>query len=85
MQRRTNGASVRAIREALGITMTSLAARCKVSKPFMSMVETGASQPSPKVARIIADELGVPLEAVTYPWAGDVESGDDELAEAKAS
>lgn len=67
MERRTNGATVRVVREALGISLTDLAARAGIAKPYMSQIETGAKQPSPSVARAIADGMGVPLESITYP------------------
>lgn len=69
MERRTNGATVRVIREALGISLTDLAARAGIAKPYMSQIETGARQPAAVVARAIADGMGVPLESITYPVA----------------
>lgn len=67
MERRTNGAAVRVVRELLGISLTDLAARAGIAKPYMSQIETGAKQPSAVVARAIADGMGVPLESITYP------------------
>lgn len=67
MQRRTNGAAVRVIRGALGISIGDLAARASISPEYMSMIETGARQPSAVVARGIADGMGVPLDAITFP------------------
>lgn len=69
MERRTNGATVRVVRELLGISLTDLAARADITKPYMSQIETGVKQPSPTVARAIADGMGVPLESITYPVA----------------
>lgn len=69
MERRTNGATVRVVREALGISLTDLAARAGIAKPYMSQIETGVRQPSAAVARLIADGMGVPLESITYPVA----------------
>jgi len=67
--RKINGATVRALREALGIKHGDFALRCGFTPSFLSHVEAGAKQPSAAVARKIADELGVPLDAVTYPVA----------------
>ena len=67
--RRTNGTSVRIIREALGIKGCDLAARAHISGPFLTRIEQGARQPSPKVMVDLASGLGVPLEAITYPVA----------------
>jgi transcriptional regulator with XRE-family HTH domain len=67
MLRKTNGATIRAVREALGISLTSLAARARLSKGYLSDVETGGCQPSAEVIQRIAAELGVPLDAITYP------------------
>ena len=67
MLRKTNGATVRVIRAALGISQTDLAARAGISKPAMSQIESGAIQPAAPTARRIAEGLGVPLDAITYP------------------
>lgn len=65
--RRVNGGGVRAVREALGIAHGKFAVRCDISPGYLSNIEKGAKQPSPAVARRMADELGVPLDAITYP------------------
>lgn len=67
--RKVNGATVRVVREALGIKHGDLAVRCGFTPSFLSHVESGAKQPSAAVTRRIADELGVPLDAITYPVA----------------
>ncbi|MGX4514693.1 helix-turn-helix transcriptional regulator, partial [Clostridioides difficile] len=38
-----------------------------VSGAFLSNIEAGRKQPGPQTARALADALGVPLEAITYP------------------
>lgn len=65
-KRIAHGAAVRAIREALGIPVGVFAVRCEMSQGYMSNVELGAKQPSPEKLRRIADELGVPLDAISY-------------------
>lgn len=77
MERRTNGAAVRAIREALGIPQADLAARCEIAKPYMSQIESSVRQPSPQVARALATHLAVSLDAITYPWPGGEEFGEE--------
>jgi transcriptional regulator with XRE-family HTH domain len=72
MPRKTNGATIRVVRQALGISLTSLAARAQVSKGYLSDVETGAYQPSSEVIQRLATELGVPLDAITYPVPEEV-------------
>ena len=74
MPRKTNGATVRVVRKALGISLTSLAARAQLSKSYLSDVETGAYQPSPDVVQRLAAELGVPVDAITYPVPEPAES-----------
>lgn len=64
--RKVNGASIRAIREALGIKHGDLALRCGFTPSYLSHIESGAKQPSSAMARRLADELGVPLDAITY-------------------
>ena len=64
--RQTHGPAVRAIREALGIRHSDFAAKCHISPGYLSNIEAGRKQPSPEVARAIADQLGVTLDTITY-------------------
>lgn len=65
--RLTNGATVRAMREALGIRHGVFAVDCLISPGYLTNIEAGRKQPSPAVARQIAQRLGVHLDAITYP------------------
>ena len=67
--RAVNGTAVKIIRELLGVTQHDLAARCDVSQGHLSNVERGIFQASPQLGRQIADKLGIPMEAITYPLA----------------
>lgn len=69
MNRKANGATIRAIRKAIGISQVSLAARAGITKVYLCQIELGTKdkQPSPAVLRDIATALGVPLEAISYP------------------
>lgn len=69
--RNVNGAAVKALREALGHRGGEFATRCEISHAYLSNVEHGRKQPSAAVARRLADELGVPLAAITYPVVAD--------------
>ncbi len=69
--RRLNGATVRVLREALGIGQAALAARCDIKPPYLSQIENGIHQPGAGVVRALATELGVELDAITYPWHGE--------------
>lgn len=64
--RSINGASVRALREAVGIKHGVLAAAVGISPGYLTNIEKGLRQPSAAVARAIADRLAVPLDAITY-------------------
>lgn len=66
-QRKTLGPAVRAIREALGIKHGEFAIRCDMSPGYLTNIEAGRKQPSPAAAKRIADQLGVPLDAITFP------------------
>ena len=66
-KRLVNGLAVKAIREALGHRGGEFATKCVISHAYLSNVEAGRKQPSAAVARRIADELGVPVAAITYP------------------
>lgn len=80
--RRVNGATIAALREALGISQAALAGRALISAPYLCQIENGLHQPGIEAARRIAGELGVPLDAITYPWLGDSdeEPSPDEVA-----
>lgn len=64
--RRIHGPAVRVIRERTGIKHGIFAVTCEISPGFLTNIEKGIKQPSPSVAKRIADELGVPLDAITY-------------------
>jgi transcriptional regulator with XRE-family HTH domain len=70
--RAVNGATVKVIREALGISQRDLAARCDISQGALSNIERGIHGTSPETNRKIADSMGVPLESITYPVAEPV-------------
>jgi transcriptional regulator with XRE-family HTH domain len=86
--RRVNGATVRALRDALGHRLGDFAGLVNASVPHLSNIEAGRKQPSPHLTRKIAEQLGVPIAAITYVVAdsatdetthGDlqVEAGED--------
>jgi XRE family transcriptional regulator, regulator of sulfur utilization len=63
--REVNGDALRAIRKLLGIEQEDLARRCGITQSALSRIEGGNRNPSPKVLRALADQLGVPLAAIT--------------------
>lgn len=65
--RNTNGAAIRALREAVGIKHGVFAVDCLISPGYLTNIEAGRKQPSPDVVRRIATRLGVELDAITYP------------------
>ena len=64
MSRVSNGAAIKAIRERTGITQPELARRVGITQGALSNIERGRNA-SPYTTRKIADELGVPFDAVT--------------------
>lgn len=61
----TNGAAVRALREAHGWRVSKFATAARISSSYLSNIEAGRKQASPEVLRRIADTLGIPLAAIT--------------------
>jgi len=55
------GARVRALREAMGLSLRDLAERCGVSAPMLSQVERGETSPTLQVAARIAAGLDLRL------------------------
>lgn len=74
--RRINGATVRVLREALQVPSGEFAGRVDISPAYLTNIERGRKQPAAAVIRSIADQLGVPLAAITYPVLAD--RADDE-------
>jgi transcriptional regulator with XRE-family HTH domain len=67
--RKVNGAAIASLRKALGISQRTLAARAAIAPAYLSQIEHSERHPGPEVIRRLADELGVPLNAITYPVA----------------
>ena len=65
--RKLNGATVRVVREALGITQHDLAARAGLSQGALSHIESGKHGTTAETNRKLAEGMGVPLESITYP------------------
>lgn len=59
-----NGETVRALRERSGLSGTALAEVIAIDRAYLSHIEAGRRQPSPAVAKKIADALKVPLVAI---------------------
>ncbi len=59
----TNGAAIRAIREALGITRDQVAEAAGISTGTFANIENGRNS-TPPVLRRIAERLHVPVDAV---------------------
>ena len=64
MARKANGAAIRSIREAVGISQETLAKRVGISSQAVSLVELGGGMRVENLRRL-ADSLGVPLDAIT--------------------
>lgn len=64
--RRVHGPAVRVIRERTGIKHGVFAVQVGITPGYLTNIEKGLKQPSPAVARAIADALGVTLDAITY-------------------
>lgn len=65
MKRLVNGATVRALREALGIKQTDFAARVGLSPSSLSHLEKANRQVAVHHQAKIATELGVSLDAIS--------------------
>lgn len=52
---------VKRFREAKKMTQAELAAKAKVTRPYVTMIENGRKEPSLAVLRRLAKALGVPV------------------------
>lgn len=66
-QRRAHGPAIRAIREALGISVNKCAVDVGVSVPYLSRLERGERNPTDAVVTALANRLGVSVDAITVP------------------
>jgi transcriptional regulator with XRE-family HTH domain len=67
-----DGGKLREIRERAGLTRRALAARCEgnghaVSQNHIWRLETNYSRPTPPLLKVLADTLGVELDALLTP------------------
>jgi|SRR5437588_3524249 len=76
----TLGQRIRKLRRERGMTLQQVAGE-DFSRAFLHQVETGRSQPSTRVLRMIADRLGAPID---YLVDGSVRMLDRELAVERA-
>ena len=83
------GGRVRALREAMGLSLRDLAERCGVSAPMLSQVERGETSPTLQVATRIAAGLDLRLSqllrldedgAVTVVRAGERRQGPTDVS-----
>lgn len=65
--RQANGAAIKAIRTRSGITQSQIADAIGVSASMFSRIESGTRQAPPHTIHIIADQLGVPVDAISTP------------------
>ena len=69
--RRLNPPAVKALLGTLGVTQVELSRRTDKTEGWISHVLAGRKSASVTLQRAIADALGVPLDAITYPVAAD--------------
>lgn len=65
-KRVAHGMAIRAIREAVGLSVSAFAPRVGVTQGYMSNVELGHKQPTVEFMARVAAGLGVPLDAISY-------------------
>jgi transcriptional regulator with XRE-family HTH domain len=59
------GATIRALRDAIGLEQDELARAIGKSRQLIGLIESGKRHATAPVCRAIADTLGVPLAAIT--------------------
>lgn len=64
------GATIKALREARGLTQEQLARRARLSRPYLANVEVGRKRLSIRSAARVAAALAVPQIALIAPEAG---------------
>ena len=69
----TFGETLKRLREEAGFTQAELAKKCGMKKQSISRYETGTREPNIRIAKIIADALGVKIELLA-PNEADLET-----------
>lgn len=77
IKRTVNGEAVKALREALGVSQKALAMRVGVSTSTLNHTENGNRPVSAEVLRRLADELRVPLGAISMPVVTNVATEEE--------
>lgn len=80
---RINGAALRDLREARGLTIADLAGRVGVGHPHLSRVERGINQASPALIRQLADVLHVDVLSLLGPSNPDEATAEIHRAEVR--
>lgn len=60
-----NGAALRAIRVARGVQRASLARDVGIDPSYLYKIEIGLGNPRRPIIRLLAEGLGVPVDAIT--------------------
>ena len=60
-----NGAAIKALREAHGLSLRTLARKAQISHTFLAQLEAGTRRTRPETLHRLAGALAVPLEAIT--------------------
>lgn len=77
--RMTHGAAIKALRKAYGIRQDALAKQAGISASYLSRIESGVESPEHNATtHRLANTLGVPIEAITYPVPDAVETHEPE-------
>jgi transcriptional regulator with XRE-family HTH domain len=69
----TFGARLRQLREAAGLTQAQLAEAVGLFQPNVARYEAGERMPSYALACLMADALGVPVDALRQPPGAPVQ------------
>lgn len=60
------GEAIRIARSFLGISQKELATNIGVTNGYLSQIESGAREPSQKILRAIASEIGIPTSSLLF-------------------
>lgn len=79
------GEAIRISRSFLGISQKELASQIGVTNGYLSQIEAGAREPSQKILRALANEIGVPTSSLLFfaESLSSDETGNERLARQK--
>lgn len=75
-----NGAAIKALRTAVGMSQSAFGPKVDISQGYLSQIESGDKEPSTELLFRIATKLGVPVDAISMVLPACPHCGEESAA-----